>query len=916
MEDKIKLLKERSMKREDLLERIVKFNDPINNYRDQNNYLVLAREWNSWYPSTFHVSGGCYFFNLNEEIIVIDPGFNTLEKITEHQLDIRLIRHVFVTHFHPDHFNNLSKLLTRLPSSENKISVYLNSTTYNQFKIYMRDNTEFFELKPGNIITLKSPEIENAFKIEVEITNAFHREIGGYMNSVGLKFILKNTYEDEEKKYIIGFMSDTDGSEKYIDSYVEDYNDCDILIPHFGAIHKTPTGYKHLYLEGTKKLLKKLNYRKDSVIFLGEFGMELASNQLFYKGLNHLVSPKLSYIDLATNIFKILHSKPQENDLNYLNPIIVLLTTRCEEIISTLKGFPFFNFEVLLPFMLFNQSFLELNKSNDMIILPKDLEEKIEFFIENVEEKELRSVWWNILKKVAFHVDENNGCIERITKFMDSLGLKELRENIEENGKLIMPYFSDKFKEKLSFSNIIPRKGNSLSSLNSLLSRIFNIKKESVKDIIHNVLLEDHPFSEEIVEFYNRDNPINIKFSNFNLYENPRLKWFILTITIFFLLKVSEFTESEAFKEFEDGREIICKSLQEELGKCVIPVHESYKISFNKSGINCIGYCENHHEFFVPIHEINHNWRFCRKQIKDSYKIKRKNTNKKFINIISKEKCFECIKNSLQEAFFSEEEKEWNEKYGDSLTESYKSEIQAYEMELKKVSNFKELFDLYSKDTIGLISGINSRILKKKVIQLIKNTQLNVQEIILYLIHPILVQNSIIIDLIKKQLKRLGNKEIMELIYKIFNNPSPYEEIDQEPVYLYLFFNNDFSKLMCDKIEKDVDLQFLIKAVEYLDKLKKYKENYLNRCKIFLQFVKKNLIEVLYPLIEDPDSHKNDYDILKSNSNFTICLNNLGPPFDIYADYINNNLWKGVIDPKTLKLIKESLDRVPKYRFL
>jgi hypothetical protein len=41
-----------------------------------------------------------------------------------------------INQFHPDHFENLIAIITRLTSKKNKILVYLNSTAYKQFKIY------------------------------------------------------------------------------------------------------------------------------------------------------------------------------------------------------------------------------------------------------------------------------------------------------------------------------------------------------------------------------------------------------------------------------------------------------------------------------------------------------------------------------------------------------------------------------------------------------------------------------------------------------------------------------------------------------------------------------------------------------------------------------------------------------------
>ena len=91
----LKRLKIRSLNRESLLEKILESCYPIEPFPKKQNLLILAREWNSWYPSSFRVSGGCYLFNLNREIIIIDPGFNTLDILIKNNFDIRLIRHIF-----------------------------------------------------------------------------------------------------------------------------------------------------------------------------------------------------------------------------------------------------------------------------------------------------------------------------------------------------------------------------------------------------------------------------------------------------------------------------------------------------------------------------------------------------------------------------------------------------------------------------------------------------------------------------------------------------------------------------------------------------------------------------------------------------------------------------------------------------
>jgi len=303
--EKLEEIKERAENRENLLENIVEKSDPIKNFPKKDNFLALSRQWNSWYPSSLEVEGGCYIFNINQEIIIIDPGFNSLEALKRLGLDIRLIRYIFVTHFHPDHFANLIKLITRRTSRKNKLKVYLNTTTYDQFKIYSKGATEFEEINPEMVLRLKF-EKEISFKVKVSILKCYHKEVGGATKSIGLKFTLEHI---NGNKILIGFMSDTDGSNEYMNYYKSVYDECNILIPHLGALHKEPLGDKHLYKNGLNSLLNRLSL-EDRLIILGEFGFELATEAEFKRVLKELIPESLNYNDLVNMIHNLSNQDP------------------------------------------------------------------------------------------------------------------------------------------------------------------------------------------------------------------------------------------------------------------------------------------------------------------------------------------------------------------------------------------------------------------------------------------------------------------------------------------------------------------------------------------------------------------------------------------------------------------------------
>ncbi len=77
--------------------------------------LVVARRWNSWYPSFFNVAGGAYaivFPKYNamdprNRVVLIDPGFRSLEILSGIGLSVQDMETCVVTHNHPDHLGGV-----------------------------------------------------------------------------------------------------------------------------------------------------------------------------------------------------------------------------------------------------------------------------------------------------------------------------------------------------------------------------------------------------------------------------------------------------------------------------------------------------------------------------------------------------------------------------------------------------------------------------------------------------------------------------------------------------------------------------------------------------------------------------------------------------------------------------------------
>ncbi len=288
-------VKAKSKANEKILEEIYVKGKYIPLTPNPNNFCCFSKIWNSWYPSVYNVEGGSYFININKEIVVIDPGFNTFDHIKSHGLDIRFIKHIFITHFHPDHFASIIPLLTKMESKNIKRFIYMNPTCYKQFSVYQWPDLVFIEIQPemksklifDSIIKYPSDFDDNEnelvlgeedYEVEFNVFRAFHREIGGGSHSLSLIFNIK--HKTREKPIKIGILGDTDGHPTYIPEYCKNFKGCDILVLHLGALHKDPNGYKHLYWKGLVKLIEEINEKKDQdhdIIFvIGEFGFELS----------------------------------------------------------------------------------------------------------------------------------------------------------------------------------------------------------------------------------------------------------------------------------------------------------------------------------------------------------------------------------------------------------------------------------------------------------------------------------------------------------------------------------------------------------------------------------------------------------------------------------------------------------------
>ncbi len=310
-------------------------------------FLLVLREWNSYTPvipgQEEADRGGGYFIRHAGEGIVIDPGYDFIEKFHRAGGLLCDIDHVIVTHAHGDHTAELEDLLmlfhrrwtAKNAPNRKPVSLYLSAGVQRKFAGLL----DLCDAKYKRVVTLCPTEkgFEQRVRLNAEtvltVLPAYHEDVITRNSAVGLAFEFatksgtrkvvftgdsglyplklgeygqESFYDDQKESPVL----DVGEGKALYELYPEPFHKPDLLVAHIGSIKESEFRPQeavqsrddegrwyydnHLGLLGTLTMLHQLN---PEAAVISEFGSEL-------KGF---------HIELVEKLGEALHERQQDD---------------------------------------------------------------------------------------------------------------------------------------------------------------------------------------------------------------------------------------------------------------------------------------------------------------------------------------------------------------------------------------------------------------------------------------------------------------------------------------------------------------------------------------------------------------------------------------------------------------------------
>jgi CheY-like chemotaxis protein len=273
--------------------------------------LVVARRWNSWYPSFFDVEGGAYAIvgaaaeRGDPPCALIDPGFKAVGVLRRLGVSLASLRTCMITHNHPDHMGGVFEYVTGRHVLGDQTSLFCVPSVAAMLETYAGGqlNVHRFQSQSVDLVGRYRDAQGATRKVEVTAIPTSHHNAGTMMDgSCGLVLTSERIdsrgatatsgYQIEGSAYILG-DTEYDAKEYGPNASMFERMREPFALPHLrvAVLHigcsqmKEGTG-KHLYLPGIMELLRDIDtirrrkvpraQEQPLLVLVSEWGLEHA----------------------------------------------------------------------------------------------------------------------------------------------------------------------------------------------------------------------------------------------------------------------------------------------------------------------------------------------------------------------------------------------------------------------------------------------------------------------------------------------------------------------------------------------------------------------------------------------------------------------------------------------------------------
>jgi CheY-like chemotaxis protein len=306
--------------------------------------FVVARRWNSWYPSVFPAVGGAYAVVGPREAAgpgistsarlhgaVIDPGFQFMKVFTEMGLPWKDFENCVITHNHPDHMGGIFEFMAARHALGKQTRVLCSSSCCTMLGDCSGFNLDVKELDE-RVADLLLPYQSGGHWLRVR-TKGFataHEEIGRENSSIGLSIIFdkgadRNDLQEASELILLGDTEyeRAEHKRKFMTTLCKP--NVKVVVLHIGSSQlKQETG-KHLYFPGIERILmdmeselSEITYHGTMLVLVSEWGLEHATKEQITKVCGHPLpgfsshSPIIETITYLQRGLKKIHLVPAD----------------------------------------------------------------------------------------------------------------------------------------------------------------------------------------------------------------------------------------------------------------------------------------------------------------------------------------------------------------------------------------------------------------------------------------------------------------------------------------------------------------------------------------------------------------------------------------------------------------------------